>query len=237
MKNIIGTVFLATCATSQAASVATDFGGVFNPGFTPGTPSAVDVGDSPVVIGSDLTATFNDGLAIQGSANGGLYNNFFGPGNPANTGNNAAFFILMNGGAATQFTSIPNNPELFVDNLDVASVTFNQAVSNVSFSFQILGNGNSSAVDLLALNGDVLGSVALTELDTDRNSIAAFSDLSVDTSSFGEVFGIQFNNAGPNMNPPYGIVVDSFSATAVPEPSSALLAGLTLVFPLLRRRR
>lgn len=243
MKHIIGISILATCTAVQATSIFTDFGGdQFNPGFTPGTPSAVDVSDSPVTVGTGFTATFNDGLAVQGSANGGLYDGFFGPGNASNTGNNAAFFVLNNGGAGVQFTSIPNNPSLFVDTIDVASVTFNQAVSNVSFAFQILGNGPSSAVQLLDINGVIIDSIPLIETDTDRDSIATFTQISIDTTGFkgGEVFGIQFNNAGPASpvpNPPYGIAVDSFSATAVPEPSAALLAGLALGIPFLRRRR
>lgn len=240
MKKIIGTAILATCATSQATSILTDFGGVFNPDFEAGNANVVDVSGGPVTIGSGFTATFSDGLAIQGSGNGGLYNNFFGLNDPRNTGNNAAFFVLNNGRDGAVFSSIPNNADSFVDTIDVASVIFSGAVSNVSFAFQILGNGAASAVDLLALDGSVLGSVSLIEDDPDRNSIASFSDVSIDTASFGEVFGVQFNNSGPAQpvaNPPYGIVVDTFSATAIPEPSTALLAGLALGLPFLRRRR
>jgi len=251
MKHTLALSFTAafTITTAYATTISTDFGGAsFNPSFTAGTPNSVDVSVSPVVIGTGFTASFNDGLAIQGSANGGLYDNFFGPGNAANTGNNAAFFILNNGGGGVSFNNNPltanslslNNDGLFIDNIDTASVTFSQAISDVSFAFQILGNGGSSFVDFLDFDGNVIAneSINLIESDTDRSSIATFTDFSLDTTSLGtDVFGIQFNNAGPAGNPPYGIVVDTFSATAVPEPSSALLAGLALGLPFLRRRR
>lgn len=116
---------------------------------------------------------------------------------------------------------------------DVGTVSFNIGVLNLSFAAADRANG-TGAFRILDQLGNTLASQSVTN-EVNRNS--DLFEFSSDDFGGTLIGGIEFDNAGPNMNPPYVIAIDDFSATAVPEPSSALLVGASLSLLALRRRR
>lgn len=116
---------------------------------------------------------------------------------------------------------------------DIGSVSFNLGVLSLSFAAADRSNGTPS-FRILDLNGDTLLTQSITSQVNRNSDLLEFTSAQFGGTLIG---GIEFDNAGPNSNPPYVIALDDFSATAVPEPSSALLASSALGLLLLRRKR
>ena len=179
--------------------------------FATGSTASVSISDGP------LSALFDGGFQEQ---------SFHGP--AYNAGPDAYFFLngTFTGGFGRAATGTT----------DVGSVDFNTGVDSLSFFAQRLGNGTPSFRVLGVDDATVLASGSIT---ANSNSSAA-SSFTFDSSALGGQIGsIEFDNAGPAGNPPYGIDIDSFSAStnAVPEPGSAAAIMLTLGGFAFRRRK
>lgn len=165
----------------------------------------------------NFSATFDGGFR-EASFDGPAYN----------TGPDAYFFL--NG---SNFTGSFNTRPIS-SSTDVGTVDFNIGVTELSFFAVDRANGTPS-LRILGVDGSVLASELITETNN-RNAAAQFSFSSSDLGAL--IGGIEFDNAGPAGNPPYVIAIDTFSATAVPEPTSFALMALFGATTLgVRRRR
>lgn len=171
---------------------------------------------APVTLSSGaLSAIFDGGFQEQ---------SFHGPAYSA--GPDAYFFL--NGTFTGSFGRAATG------STDIGTVDFNIGVDSLSFNAARLGNGTPN---FQVFGIDDLTLLTSSSITSDSNRVAA-SLFSFDSETLGGQIGsIRFDNAGPNANPPYGIAIDSFSASvsAIPEPSFAMVL-LALVGGRLMRR-
>ena len=119
------------------------------------------------------------------------------------------------------------------DTSDVATITFSSPASTVSFNAADRANGTPR----ILVFDDALNELANIQITATSNRDAE-SLLTFNAADLGApISSIQIDNAGPAGNPPYVTAIDSFSATAIPEPSTAILGILGLGALAVRRRR
>ena len=204
-------LLLVVSTASAQSTITTSFD---NANFTTGSTAPVTLSNG------GLSAVFDGGFQEQ---------SFHGP--AYNAGPDAYFFL--NGTFTGNFgrSASLNN--------DVGSVDFNTGVDSLSFFASRFGNGTPSFRVLGVDDTTVLATSSITA-GSNQNGAGATA-FSFDSTTLGAQIGsIEFDNAGPNANPPYVIAIDSFSATtnaAVPEPSAAASLMLALGGFVLRRRR
>ena len=144
--------------------------------------------------------------------------------------NGPAAYLFINGGGGFNGASSTG---------DTGSISLlGLGATEVSFHAANLANGPATTFTAIGVSGSVLATLT-TQVSAlngdDASEILTFNALGSDN-----IASIQVNLPGPAspVNPPYAAAIDTFSATlAVPEPSSAILAGLALSFSFLRRRR
>ncbi len=173
---------------------------------------------APVTLTSGgLSAVFSGGIQ-QRSFDGPAYN----------AGPDA--YMIVNGTFTGSFGG------MMTGNTDVGSVVFNVGVDELSFFAADRANGTPS---LRVLGTDGITVLATASITGSSNRVAdGATAFSFSSAALGAKIGsIEFDNAGPAGNPPYVIALDSFSASAVPEPSSLCLGTCMLGFAAFRRRR
>ena len=213
LKTTTLTLLALSAISASATTISTSFS--TSDGF-------VNRSTDDVVLASDnFAVTFSGGVQEQ---------SFDGP--AYNSGPDAYFFV--NAGPGTFTGSFGVRP--LAGNVDVGTISFNTGVTSLSFYAADRANGTPS-FRLLDLDGNTLTTELITGT-TNRSANGAtpfeFSSTDFDGALFGS---IEFDNAGPAQNPPYVIAIDNFSATSVPEPSSALLGALGALLAISRRRR
>jgi len=208
LKNIL---LLALAGHASASTISTTF--ATSEGFTTGDTSDV------VLSTAGLDVTFSGGLQEQ-SFDGPAYNN----------GPDAYFFV--NAGPTGSFTG--SFGRSIMGNIDIGTVTFSSGLQELSFNAADRANGTPS-FRLLDTGGNLILTQTITGTDN-RNADTFFS---YDSSNLGGnlIGSIEFDNAGPAANPPYVIAIDNFTASTVPEPSTALLGSLALLLGVARRKR
>ncbi|NEP59218.1 MAG: PEP-CTERM sorting domain-containing protein [Symploca sp. SIO2G7] len=100
----------------------------------------------------------------------------------------------------------------------VGTIDFSTPVESVSF-FAVNGGNGQATIDVFDTLSNLLTSTTITAADI-SDPAAEFN------FAFNNIGSIKITNPGPASppNPPYQTFVDSFSATAVPEPTA--IAGL-----------
>ena len=170
--------------------------------------------------GSTSNVTLTDGPLSAVFQGGFQEQSFHGP---AYSDSNDAYFFI-NG----TYTGSFGRPA--TGSTDVGIVDFNIGVDTLSFFASDLENGTPSFRVLGVDDTTVLASVSFS------NSSA--TQFSFDSATLGAQIGsVEFDNAGPASAPPYGIAIDSFSASAIPEPSSATAILFAVAGFALRRRK
>ena len=217
MSTCLKTTTLTLLALSAISASATTISTSFSTGDGFVSRSTSDV----VLTDNDFTVTFSGGVQEQ---------SFDGP--AYNAGPDAYFFVNAGPGTFTGSFGVRPLP----GNVDVGTITFNTGVISLSFFAADRANGTPS-FRLLDIDGNILTTESITGT-SNRNSDGA-TPFEFSSSDFGgALFGsLEFDNAGPAANPPYVIAIDSFSATGVPEPSSALLSALGALLVISKRRR
>lgn len=214
LKTTTLSLLALTAISASATTISTSFARA--DGFTSGVAGDV------VLTNGTFSATFSGGVQEQ-SFDGPAYN--AGP---------EAFFFVNAGATGTYTGSFGVRP--LAGNVDVGTISFNTGVSSLSFFAADRANGTPT-FRLLDIDGAILTTESIT--GTSNRTTAGATPFEFSSSDFGgALFGsIEFDNAGPNANPPYVIAIDSFTATSVPEPSTALLAALGLLAGISRRKR
>ena len=224
MNRIIPTALVATLSVSvaQATTVMTEF--ETSDGFITGPingAAAATGAFAPVTVGN--LVTFSGGQQQQGF-DGPSYNN--GP----------AAYLFVNSGNTTFAGTTGNTITGGANNSDNGGLIqiLGQGATSVSFFAADRANGTQSTFDVFGVDGGILQENVIIPSGNVSDNFFSF-----DALTLGENIGsISFDLPGPASNPPYVLSIDTFSAeVAVPEPSSAFLAGLALSFSFLRRRR
>ena len=178
-------------------------------GFTTGSTTDVVLGDAT------FSATFSGGQQEQ---------SFDGP--SYNSGPEAYFFI--NGNFTGSFG------RSVADSTDMGTVDFSVGVTELSFYAADRANGTPS-FRILGLDDQVLDTALIT--GTSNRASDGAIPFSFSSSDLGALIGgIEFDNAGPAGRPPYVIAIDSFSATAVPEPTTMAIGLLATLGAISVRR-
>lgn len=149
----------------------------------------------------------------------------------------AGFLFVNTGGGSSVFTGGSNNTITGGanngDNNGLISIL--GGATSVSFYAADRANGANTTIDIFGVDGITI--LADDFVIPSGNVADNFFEFTAEDLG-ANIGSISFNLPGPAANPPYVVAIDSFSATTViPEPSSALLAGLALGIPFLRRRR
>ena len=226
MKYTLAALIAAFSITGTHAttivSTAFNTGDGFITGPINGATPAAGAFDA-VTIGGGLV-TFSGGQQQQGF-DGGSYET--GP---------AAYLFVNTGGGDAVFTGASGNTITGGanngDNNGLISIL--GGATSVSFFAADRANGQNTTIDIIGVDGTTIlaDDVVIPSGDVDEN----FFEFTAENLG-GNIGSISFNLPGPNANAPYVVAIDTFSATVVPEPSSALLAGVALGILSLRRRR
>ena len=206
-----------TVTGTHATTVSTGFGEA--DGFVTGGSNAVTVDSLVTFSGGQQQQMFDMGSYEAGPA-GYLF---------VNTGGGSSVFT---GSSGNSITGGVNNG----DSNGLISILGGGA-TEVSFYAADRANGVSSSLNIFGVDGSVLlGSVVIPSAEL--GDVGTFFEFDSATLG-GNIGSIGFDLAGPAANPPYVVAIDTFTAevAAIPEPSSAILAGLALGASFLRRRR
>ncbi|MEM6689443.1 MAG: PEP-CTERM sorting domain-containing protein [Planctomycetota bacterium] len=177
-------------------------------GFTTGSTAPVSLSDGQFAV------TFEGGQQQQ-----------FFDGPSYNSGPDAYLFINGNFNGA-------------VGTNDTGLIDFSVGVTNVSFFAANRANGAGVTLNVFGIDDTtLLGSSVVTQ--TDIRALANPTITEFLASDFGgnAIGSIQIDLPGPAANPPYALAIDSFSATAVPEPSTLAFLSLVGIGVVQRRRR
>lgn len=209
----IGYVLLAASPLAAGFEVSTSFD--TSDGFVTGDSSDVTLSNGP------FDVTFSGGQQQQG---------FDLP----SYNSNPAAFLVINGTFAGSFGGTATGSS------DIATIDFNLGVTDVSFFAAIRGLGASSTIRVFGIDDTTLLTTAsITQTNIQPSASPTLTSFS--SSALGAVIGsIEIDNAGPAGNPPYVTAIDTFSARAVPEPSTLVLlaiGGVSLVGYGWRRKR
>lgn len=218
------TAILAACSItgSQATTISTSFN--TSDGFVTGPTN-----------GAVADAGAFDSVTIGGlvTFSGGQQQQMFD--GPSYQSGSAAFLFVNTGPGSAVFTGASGNTITGgANNGDTTGlISILGGASFVSFFAADRANGIQTTFDVLGVDGTVLSSNnPIPSGDVEDNFIElSAADLGANIGS------ISFDLPGPNANAPYVVAIDTFTAEVVPEPSSALLAGVALGMSFLRRRR
>jgi len=119
-----------------------------------------------------------------------------------------------------------------VPNQTTAQIDFETPAAAVAFHTRQQTQNVAGVIDVFGEAGTQLDSIAVSATTTDP-----FQLVSLDAATLDEgIDRIELTNNSPSPDSDY-LVIDDFSARAVPEPSSGALIGIGVVSLLCRRRR
>ena len=123
-------------------------------------------------------------------------------------------------------------------NTDVGTIDFNRGVNDVSFFLANRANGAGVTVRALGVDDTtILGSEFVTQTSIQNATNPSLTQFTSQDFGGALIGSLEIDLPGPANNPPYVAAIDTFSATAIPEPSSILVMGAIGTLAILRRRK